>query len=133
MLIQNKSGCSVDELCDYYLTNSYLYCSQIMASKSLRRSAEWQIIDHEFLEAVESTIDGVTLYGVNGSNAFRKTIIGDAENIELKFAGKCKFGIDSNPILGKAIRLYFDKVNRKKKITYRSIYDKWEPTCYQLD
>jgi hypothetical protein len=98
-----------------------------MASKSLRRSAEWQIIDHEFLEAVESTIE------VPDSDAFRRTIIGHAENIELKFAGKCKFGIDSNPILGKAIRLYFDKVNRKKKITYRSIYDKWEPTCYQLD
>lgn len=126
MLIQNKSGCSVDELCDYYLTNSYLYCAQKMAD-SFRHSAEWQIIDHEFLESVESTIE------VPDSDAFRRTIVGHAGHIELKSAGRCNFGIDSNPILGKAIRLYFDKVNRKKKITYRSIYDKWEPTCYQLD
>ena len=68
------------------------------------------------------------------SDVFRRTIVGHADNIELKTSGKCNFGIDSNPILGKVIRLYFDKVNnRKKKITYRSIYDKWEPTCYQLD
>lgn len=123
-MIQDYSRLSVDELCDAYLTNVYLYLSHKMASKSWRRSAEWKIIDTQFLNDVESTIF------VPDSDKFRQTIADHAELIEKKPAGfgPCNFGIDSNPILGKAIRLYFDKVNRKKKITYRSIYDEWEPT-----
>ena len=81
-------------------------------------------IDYKFLESVESMME------ITDSDKFRKNIVAHAEN---SIADKFGFGIDSNPILGKAIRLYFDKVNRKKKITYRSIYDKWEPTCYHLD
>lgn len=120
-MIQDYSRLSVDELCEAYLTNVYLYLAHKMASKSFRRSADWKIIDTQFLDDVESTIF------VPDFDKFRQTIADHAELIENKHPN-CTFGIDSNPILGKAIRLYFDKVNRKKRITYRSIYDEWEPT-----
>jgi len=114
---------SVDELLDIYLTNLYLYHSWKIKS-SFSPDIEKQI-DFNYMQLVEQTIN------VPECEKFRQTILEHTIQYDEKNLG---FGIDSNPILGKAIRLFFDHlhgINCKRRITFRSIFDEWEPTCFQ--
>ena len=116
---------TVDELLDIYLKNLYLYHSWKM--KSSFKDDIKKEIDFRFMSYVELAIN------VPDVIKFRQTILEHTIQFDAK---NWPFGIDSNPILGKAIRLLFDQLHSKKKVKgvfplYRSIYDEWEPTCYQ--
>jgi hypothetical protein len=83
-------------------------------------------IDFRFMSYVELAV------GVPDVIKFRKTILDHINQYDEK---NLNFGIDSNPILGQAIRLVFDQLhstsNKRQSPLYRSIYEEWEPTCYQ--
>lgn len=121
---------TVDELLDIYIANLYLYGSSELAKKDGSLSLMKEIcsqIDWRFMSYVELAIN------VPDVNKFRRTILEHIEQYNEKNIG---FGIDSNPILGKAIRSFFDHLhsaNFKKVVSYRSVYEEWEPTCYQIN
>lgn len=121
---------TVDDLLDIYLANLHLYGSSELAKKEGSFSFYKEIcaeIDWRYMSYVELAIN------VSDVKKFRQTILDHVQKYEDKNLG---FGIDSNPILGKAIRLLFDQlhsINCKKVVSYRSIYEEWEPTCYQTN
>jgi hypothetical protein len=120
---------TVDELLDIYLTNLYLWKTSHLTDEKTLPSFVQDLnkqIDHRYMSYVELSIN------IPDVEKFRQTILDHTKQYDNK---ELTFGIDSNPILGQAIRLFFDQLhstNKKSNATlYRSIYDEWEPTCFQ--